>query len=166
MPDVPAPESLPTFNERLKPFAKQLGDWARERERPIDIRLCDPLDVPPEEMRDPVAHAWIRADGELPDDPILHTCVLTYASDMTLLDATVRPHGLMWCPDRKLMMASLDHCMWFHRPFRADDYLLYSMDSPSASGARGFSRGSFYTREGELVASTVQESLLRVREKS
>jgi acyl-CoA thioesterase-2 len=161
MPDVPAPESLPTFSERLKPYAKQLGDWARERERPIDIRLCDPVGVPPEELREPAAHAWIRANGKLPDDPILHTCVLTYASDMTLLDATVRPHGLLWCPDRKLMMASLDHCMWFHRPFRADAWLLYSQVTPASAGGRGLALGSIYQDDGKLVVSVAQEGLIR-----
>jgi acyl-CoA thioesterase II len=160
MPTVPPPEGLLTFNERLKPFLKELGPWA-ERERPIDIRLCDPMDRPPEEWREPFAHAWIRANGTLPDDPMLHACVLTYASDMTLLDTTVRPHGLMWSPDRKLMMASLDHCMWFHRAFRADEWLLYTQTTPASAGGRGLAMGSIYTRDGVLVVSVAQEGLIR-----
>ncbi len=160
MPQVPDPESLPTFSERLKPFREQLGDWV-DRERPIDIRICDPVGKPPSEWRAPSAQAWIRADGRLPDDPMLHACVLTYASDMTLLDTTVRPHGLVWSSDRKLMMASLDHSMWFHRPFRADEWLLYSQMTPASYGARGFAIGSIYTRAGVLVVSVAQEGLIR-----
>jgi acyl-CoA thioesterase-2 len=160
MPEVPAPETLPTFTERLKPFARELGAWA-EQERPIDIRLCDPVDTPPSQWRQPTAYAWIRTSGELPDDPMLHNCVLTYASDMTLLDTTVRPHGLVWCPDRKLMMASLDHSIWFHRPFRVDDWLLYAQATPSSAGARGLATGSIFTRSGVLVASVAQEGLIR-----
>ena len=160
MPEVPPPEKLPTFRERLRPFLKQLGPWA-ERDRPIDIRLCDPMDRPPDAWREPYAHAWLRADGRLPDDPMLHTCVLAYASDMTLLDTTLRPHGLMWSPDRKLMMASLDHVMWFHRPFRADEWLLYAQSTPASAGGRGLATGSIYTREGVLVVSVAQEGLIR-----
>ena len=160
MPDVPAPETLPTFRERAKAFLNELGAWA-ERERPIDIRLCDPLDRPPHQWREPTAYAWLRADGRLPDDPTLHACVLAYASDMTLLDTTVRPHGLVWSPERKLMMASLDHAMWFHRSFRADEWLLYAQTTPSSASGRGFATGSIYSREGVLVVSVAQEGLIR-----
>jgi len=160
MPEVPPPETLPTFNERLKPFREQLGDWV-DRERPIDIRPCDPVGTRPETWRDPVAYVWVRANGSLPDDPMLHACVLTYASDMTLLDTTVRPHGLVWSPDRKLMMASLDHSMWFHRPFRVDEWLLYAQATPASAGGRGFATGSIFTRSGVLVVSVAQEGLIR-----
>ncbi len=160
MPEVPAPEKLPTFRERVKAFVHDLGPWA-ERERPIDIRLCDPLNRPPREWREPTGYAWLRADGRLPDEPMLHACVLAYASDMTLLDTAVRPHGLMWSPDRKLMMASLDHAMWFHRPFRADEWLLYAQTTPASAGGRGFATGSVYTRDGMLVVSVAQEGLIR-----
>ena len=160
MPAAPVPEELPTFNERLKPFLEQLGEWAT-RERPIDFRLCDPPGTDPRTWRSANALAWFRTNGELPDDPMLHACVLTYASDMTLLDTTVRPHGMVWTPDRKLMMASLDHCIWFHRPFRVDDWLLYSQFTPSAAGARGLATGHIFTREGDLIASVVQEGLIR-----
>ncbi len=160
MPEVPAPETLPTFRERVKAFVHDLGPWA-ERERPIDIRLCDPLNRPPREWREPTGYAWLRADGRLPDEPTLHACVLAYASDMTLLDTAVRPHGLVWSPDRKLMMASLDHAMWFHRPFRADEWLLYAQTTPASAGGRGFATGSVYTRDGMLVVSVAQEGLIR-----
>lgn len=160
MPQVAPPESLPTFRERVRKYVQQLGPWA-ERERPIDIRLCDPTDEPPEKWTSPTAYAWIRADGALPDDPILHTCLLTYASDMTLLDTAVRPHGLVWKPDRDLMMASLDHTMWFHQPFRADEWLLYVQTTPASFGARGFTTGSIYTRDAVLVVSVAQEGLIR-----
>lgn len=160
MPDAPPPEGLPTFNERLKPFLKQLGEWAL-RERPIDFRLCDPPGTDPRTWRAPHAQAWFRTAGALPDDPLLHACILTYASDMTLLDTTVRPHGMVWTPDRKLMMASLDHCIWFHRPFRADDWLLYTQYTPSAAGARGLATGMIFQRDGTLVASVAQEGLIR-----
>ena len=103
---------------------------------------------------------WLRADGTLPDDPILHTFVLTYASDMTLLDTSPRPHGGTW-DDPTVFMASLDHAMWFHRPFRADEWLLYDQDSPTATGGRGLSRGLVFTRSGTLVATVVQEGLIR-----
>ncbi len=160
MPEVPPPESLPTFQERLRPFLQQLGAWV-ERERPIDIRICDPVDTPPSSWREPVAYAWMRADGQLPDSPMLHACVLTYASDMLLLDTTLRPHGLLWAPERNLMMASLDHAMWFHRAFRADQWLLYAQSTPASAGGRGFATGSIDTRDGVLVVSVAHEGLIR-----
>ena len=105
---------------------------------------------------------WIRATGPLPDDQALHQCILAYASDMSLLDTGLLPHGIGWL-DNKAQMASLDHAMWFHRPFRLDDWLLYVQDSPSASGARSFNRGSIYAKDGKLVASVTQEGLMRPR---
>jgi acyl-CoA thioesterase II len=104
---------------------------------------------------------WLRADGRLPDDPTLHTCVLTYASDMTLLDTALLPVGGQY-QENRLMMASLDHAMWFHRPFRSDEWLLYAQDTPSASGGRGLARGLLFTEDGTLVGSVVQEGLIRV----
>lgn len=160
MPDVPRPENLPTFQERLRPFRDQLGPWV-DRERPIDMRLCDPVGSRPESWRSPEAYVWMRADGCLPDDPMLHACVVTYASDMTLLDSTLRPHGLTWASDRKIMSASIDHAMWFHRSFRADEWMLYAQVSPSASRARGFATGRIYARDGRLVVSVAQEGLIR-----
>jgi acyl-CoA thioesterase-2 len=111
----------------------------------------------------PVQNVWFKTVGEMPDDLRLNQCLLAYASDMTLLDTCVRPHAVSWNDDR-LQMASLDHAMWFHRPFKTDDWLLYSQDSPSTSGARGLNRGMVYTRSGRLVASVAQEGLVRMHE--
>ena len=108
-------------------------------------------------------HVWIRATGPLPDDPEIHQAVLAYASDMTLLDTSLMPHG-QTVFDKSIQAASLDHALWFHRPFRADEWLLYAQDTPSASGARGFSRGSIYKQDGTLVASVAQEGLVRIAE--
>ncbi|MBA2283111.1 MAG: acyl-CoA thioesterase II [Actinomycetota bacterium] len=155
---IPAPEELPTFRERWADRAALLGEWYT-RPRPIDFRV----DWTPQERDEPLPprqHVWLRAAGLLPDDPILHACVLTYASDMTLLDTTLLPHGGTY-QENELMMASLDHAMWFHRPFEADQWLLYAQDSPSASEARGLARGLVYTQDGALVASVVQEGLIR-----
>jgi acyl-CoA thioesterase-2 len=110
---------------------------------------------------EPVQQVWFRATGVLPDDPAIHKCVLAYASDMMLLDTSLYPHGRSLF-DRDLQVASLDHALWFHRPFRADDWLLYAQESPSASGARGFTRGSVFTPDGIHVASVAQEGLIRV----
>ena len=164
MPDVPDPESLPTFEERMAPFKDELGDWY-VRPRPIDIRFVDVVpafksrgSAPPPAA---VQRVWMRADGELPDDRLLHACLLTYASDMTLLDTALLPHGLSW-NEHRLMVASLDHAMWFHRSFRTDDWLLYDQDTPSTSNSRGLARGSVFTRDGVLVASVIQEGLIRL----
>jgi acyl-CoA thioesterase-2 len=105
---------------------------------------------------------WMRADGSLGDDPLKHVCVMTYASDMTLLDSVLMAHGLSWRSDRILSVASLDHAMWFHRPFRADEWLLYVQESPASGGARGLARGELWTQDGRHVVSVVQEGLLRV----
>ncbi|MDQ3147515.1 MAG: acyl-CoA thioesterase II [Actinomycetota bacterium] len=162
MPSAPEPESLPTWAERWAPWAERMGDWYH-RPRPIDIRYVD--EVAPLERRGRPGCAgqqvWLRADGRLDDDPVLHACVVTYASDMTLLDTTLLPHGVSG-EEGRLMMASLDHAMWFHRPFRADSWLLYDQDTPSSSAGVGLGRGSIFTAEGALVASVVQEGLIRV----
>ncbi len=162
MPEVPGPEKLPTFHERLAPVREKLGDWYT-RPRPIDTRYVDdPFAGRPAGARPPRQRVWMRADGRLPDDPLLHACVVAYASDITLLDSIILPHGVSWY-DGVLMMASLDHAMWFHRPFRADDWLLYDQESPSAFGARGLARGSIFSLDGRLVVSVAQEGLVRVR---
>jgi acyl-CoA thioesterase-2 len=161
MPQVPDPEILPTWGELMAPYADQLGPWLT-RPRPIDVRHVGmPLrlapDAPP---RPPVHQMWFRADGKVPDEPLLHACLVAYASDMTLLDTIMAPHGLIWSPGAQV---SLDHAMWFHRPFRADEWLLYDQRSPTAAGARGLATGTIYTREGALAVSVVQEGLLRTR---
>ena len=111
--------------------------------------------------RKPSSQVWMRADGRLPDDPLLHVCAVTFASDMTLLDSTLLNHGLAWGTG-DVLGASLDHAMWFHRPFRADEWWLYDQESPWTGAARGLARGSIYTRDGQLAVSVVQEGLLRI----
>ncbi|MFZ6004223.1 MAG: acyl-CoA thioesterase II [Actinomycetota bacterium] len=163
MPESPRPEDLPDFKERMSPYAEAMGDWYL-RPRPIDMRHVDWNPPDRNEPLPPHQRVWLRADGRLPDDPVLHTCVLTYASDMTLLDTALLPHSGSW-QDPSLFMASLDHAMWFHRPFRADEWLLYSQDTPSASAGRGLGRGRIFTAGGALAVTVVQEGLIRVSRK-
>ncbi|MEO9137508.1 MAG: acyl-CoA thioesterase II [Jatrophihabitans sp.] len=162
LPDVPAPDSLPTLPELIE-GNPQMIEFYRRRSRPIDMRY---VDDPPWRRRGPregPGYVWMRADGNLPDDPLLHLCVLTFASDMTLLDSVLARHGLANSLNR-VSMASLDHAMWFERPFRADEWLLYSMLSPSASGGRGLASGRFFTQDGRQVCSVVQEGMVRVKD--
>jgi len=159
MPSAPDPESLPTFREQMAPFVDQIGDWVLD-DRPIDLRRVGPHRFFESAPRDPQQLVWFRADGRLPDDPLLHACVVVYTSDMTLLDTTVLPHGVQW-GQNSLMMASLDHAMWFHRPFRADEWLLYAQTSPSAHGARGLASGHIFRNDGTLVVTVMQEGLIR-----
>jgi acyl-CoA thioesterase-2 len=161
MPDVPEPESLPTLLDRVGDLAGKTGHL--QRSRPIDIRYVnDPPWVTRETGRRPARNqVWMRADGKLPDQDLLHVCVLTYASDMTLLDSPLARHGVYWNLD-KVRGASLDHALWFHRPFRADEWFLYDTFSPTASGARGLATGRFFAADGTHIATVVQEGLLRV----
>ncbi|QXJ24600.1 acyl-CoA thioesterase II [Actinomadura graeca] len=164
MPDAPAPETLPTALERLTPLFGEAGARAFTEQRPFDVRHATPLTweaAKDPSLATPETRVWLKVDGELPDDPLLHVCLMTYASDMTLLDTVLLNHGLAW-GDKRTMGASLDHAMWFHRPFRADDWLLYSQDTPFAGGARGLARGQVFTHGGELVVSVMQEGLIRV----
>ena len=162
MPEVPPPDEIPPTAERMeKLFGPSVREWYGGN--PIDIRHIGPLTF--EAERDPSLRTtrnlvWLRADGDLPDDPLLHVCLVTYASDMTLLDSVLLAHGLSWA-DGRTTGASLDHAMWFHGPFRADRWLLYAQDSPVARGALGLARGEMYTSDGELVVSVVQEGLVR-----
>jgi acyl-CoA thioesterase II len=165
MPAVPAPEQLPSELDIIRAAADRIPESARDvltQDRPIDVRPVGitPFDTAP---REPVRHMWLRAVGDMPDDVLAHQAVLAYASDYGLLATAVQPHGLS-IREPRLQAATLDHAIWFHRPCRIDDWLLYTMDSPAVAGARGFARGSVYTREGRLVASTAQEGLLRLRE--
>jgi len=165
-PKAPPPEDLVSERELRAATADRLPEAAREwflRDRPIEIRPVDPVDPFEPKKVAPRQLVWFRATGPLPANVAIQQCVLAYASDMTLLDTCVLPHGIGWFSNR-LQVASLDHAMWFHRPFRVDDWLLYAQDSPSASGARGFNRGMIYTRDGVLVASVAQEGLIRLRE--
>jgi len=156
---VPDPETLPDFRSRMAPYRHLLGEWY-ERPRPIDTRYVDAPPVARAGHPTPFQKVWLRADGTLPEDPVLHACVLTYASDMTLLDTTLLPHGISW-HDNTVQMASLDHAMWFHRPFRADDWLLYDQGTTSTSDSRGLAYGLIYTHTGELAVTVVQEGLIR-----
>lgn len=163
MPEVPTPEELPSEAEMKARFLHLVPDSVRrywERERPIELRPVDLRHFVTRDKLPPKQHVWFRASEKLPDDPRLHACVLAYASDMTLIDTALYAHG-RFIFDRDLQVASLDHALWFHRPFHADGWLLYAQDSPSAAGARGFTRGSIFTREGILVASVAQEGLIR-----
>lgn len=159
MPDAPAPEQVPTFKEEWEPFRDQLGALY-DRDLAIDVRYAKGSMTARDEPHEPHVQVWLRADGDLGDDPVLHTCLFTYASDLTLLNTATLPHS-PGAFDGSVQMASLDHAMWFHRPFRMDDWLLYDQRSPSVSGARGLATGSVFTRAGELVVSVVQEGLIR-----
>jgi acyl-CoA thioesterase-2 len=166
MPDVPPPESLPSAKELMTGVMANLPENMRaywRREHPIDVRIVDASRYASRKPQTPAQAIWLRANGRLPDSPHLHQAILAYASDFTLLDTALIAHGKVLF-DSDIQLASLDHAMWFHRPFRADDWLLYVQDSPSASGARGYCRGAIYDRHGRLVASTVQEGLMRPRE--
>ncbi|HZQ27029.1 MAG TPA: acyl-CoA thioesterase II [Acidimicrobiales bacterium] len=163
MPPAPDPESLPTFHERMAPWKDMLGEWY-ERPRPIDLRHVHDPPFVGTGPREPHLQQWIRTDGTLPDDPLLHACVVAYASDMTLLDSILVAHELSW-QEQTVQGASLDHAMWFHRPFRADEWLLYDQESPSAHGARGLASGRIFTRGGTLVVSVMQEGLIRRRDR-
>ena len=166
MPEVPPPEELPRELDLIRGMADRIPEPLRAvytQDRPIDFRPVSPVDPFQPERRAPAKHVWFRADGEVPGDTLAHQATLAYASDYGLLGTALLPHGLSF-QMRKLQAATLDHALWLHRPFRADEWLLYSTDAPSASGARGFTRGSIFTRDGRLVASTAQEGLLRVRE--
>ncbi len=165
MPDVPTPEELTdelalrlAQADRIpKPFHEV---WLRQP--PIQIRAVSPRELFDPAPREPVSNMWFRVAEPIGDDYALHQCMLAYASDMALLSTSILPHAIQMF-DPKLQMASLDHALWFHDRFRADEWLLYSTDSPRAGGARGFNRGSIFTRDGRLVASAAQEGLIRVR---
>jgi acyl-CoA thioesterase-2 len=164
-PDVVGPEELLSEHD----LAVQLGDRLPERLRPTATRMR-PIELRPVAPRNPLRptpmpplrHVWLRAIDTLPDDPALHAYLLAYASDFSLLGTSLDPHGVSWLSPG-MQMASLDHAMWFHRPFRMDDWLLYAIESPSASGALGLVRGQFFDRAGRLVASVAQEGLIRLR---
>jgi len=163
MPDVPPPEDLPSEEELLAHMLSNMPKEVRhywERERPIELRPVDLSRFFCREKLEPKQYLWIKTNGRLPGNFRLHQCALAYASDFSLLDTALIAHGRVLF-DPRLMLASLDHALWFHRPFRADEWLLYAQDSPSAQAGRGFCRGSIFSRDGRLVASTAQEGLIR-----
>ncbi|MBL6853742.1 MAG: acyl-CoA thioesterase II [Alphaproteobacteria bacterium] len=165
MPKVPPPEQLVDEHEARKKWMENAPEDAKawmSKPRPIEMRPVILDDWMNRKPREPFDNVWIRATGPVPDNVIVQQSVMAYASDMSLLDTALLPHGRSW--QSPIQMASLDHAMWFHHPFKMDDWLLYAQDSPSGSGARGFNRGALYTRDGKLVASVVQEGLMRPRE--
>jgi acyl-CoA thioesterase-2 len=163
MPEVPGPEALTSELEQRRAVSDRMRPEDRTwllAPRAVEVRQVAPVplfDPPP---GPPVARTWLRAVGVLPDDPLLHAAVLAYASDTTLLDIACHPHGLAWF-DSRMEQASLDHALWFHRPFRADDWLLHDQVAPVAAGGRALARGSVFTRDGRLVASVAQEGVSR-----
>jgi acyl-CoA thioesterase-2 len=165
-PDVPAPDELPDESAFLARYGDMMPEPVRryfQRERPIEMRPVDAgRYVARGRQDDPVQKVWVRTSGPLPDDPAIHRAALAYLSDMTLLDTSLIAHGRsVFHPE--IQAASLDHALWLHRPFRADEWMLYVQDSPNAFGALGFSRGALYSSKGELIASVAQEGLIRLR---
>jgi acyl-CoA thioesterase-2 len=168
MPQIPGPDGLPSELALWQKYAQHLPATARARalaDRPIELRPLDPIDPFAPAKSAPDQAVWVRAADTLPDDPALHRYLLAYCSDFSFVTTALRPHARTWV-DPGMQVASLDHAMWFHRPFRLDDWLLHVMHSSTASGARGFVRGSVFSRDGRLVASTAQEGLIRVRTKT
>jgi acyl-CoA thioesterase-2 len=154
------PESLPDFRTLMAPYADQMGDWY-DRPRPIDLRYVDGDPMSRKGVASTGQRVWLRAAGELPEDAVLHACILTYASDMTLLDTTLLPFGMSW-DTPGVQMASVDHAMWFHRPFSANEWMLYDQVALSTSSALGLAGGAIYAADGRLVVTVVQEGLARM----
>jgi acyl-CoA thioesterase II len=168
MPDAPDPESLPTAEEMLPGYADRLlapevVELMLQARAGVDLRYVErPPYATVGEPREPRSQVWFRTDGKLADDPLLHVCLATYVSDMTLLDSILLAHGRGGWVTGDIVGASLDHAMWFHRPFRADEWLLYDQQSPSSSGGRGLGQARIYTQDGRLAISVIQEGLMRV----
>ncbi|MCC6077561.1 acyl-CoA thioesterase II [Pseudomonas sp. GCM10022188] len=165
MPDVPGPEELLCEQEISQAVGFEQPEGMRERvqfDMPIEIRPVDPSDVGHPQARAPLKYLWVRAAGALPNNPALHKYLMAYASDFGLLTTALLPHGVSFW-QRNMQIASLDHSLWFHRNVRADEWLLFALDSPWAGNGRGFTRGNIFNRAGELVASVVQEGLIRQR---
>lgn len=165
MPAVPPPEEVPTEQERMKPFVEHFPEFMRERvlaEHPIEIRTIGEPDPSLRGTHPPQRQVWFKTVHPVADTPVLHQALLAYASDFSFITTALKPHGKTWI-SRGMQVASIDHAVWFHAPFRADEWLLHVMDSPRASGARGLVRGQIFSRDGRLVASTSQEGLIRHR---
>lgn len=165
MPEVPAPESLKSESEIANSMAHLIPESVREKftcEKPLEMRPVTFHNPLMGKVEEPIRNVWFKANGEMPDDPRIHQYLLGYASDFNFLPTALQPHGKGFL-EPGMQVATIDHSMWFHRPFRLDDWLLYAVESTSASGARGFVRGQFYNRAGELIASTVQEGVIRQR---
>ena len=164
MPQVPGPDGLPDVRDMPPDVLAKVPDKMRRfvtHERPFEFRPVEPIHVIAPPRAAPVRHIWIKTSDALPDNADLHRNVLAYVSDYQLVSTSTLPHGIHFA-EGNVQLASLDHAMWFHRPFRIDDWLLYAMESPNASGGRGLAMGRFFTRDGRLVASTAQEGVVRV----
>ena len=166
MPDVPPPEECMSSQDMRAQYLDDIPEEFKNRmtqSQPIEMRFTEPFnEFKPGKMA-PTQSVWIKTADTMPSDIRVNQCLLAYASDMTLIDTAARPHGIGWT-EGNFQMASLDHAMWFHRPFKTDEWLLYTQDSPFSGGARGLARGAFYTRSGELIASVAQEGLMRLHE--
>jgi len=165
MPVTAPPEQLQSINDFLGNLSERAPDKFRltaSLYAPFEMKPVEPVDLANPKKREPIRHLWLKATDKLPDDPVIHHILMAYVSDFSLLDTNLLPHGLHVL-DSNIQIASIDHAMWFHRDFRIDDWLLYACEGVSTSGARGVARGRFFTREGVLVASTMQEGLLRFR---
>ncbi|WP_426414912.1 acyl-CoA thioesterase II [Aestuariirhabdus sp. LZHN29] len=165
MPEVGGPENVPSKTDIYRQHQKMIPEALREKmvcEKPIEVRPINPQNLVDPKVMDPQSNVWCRTVGKMPDDLRIHKYLLAYASDFDFLPVSLNPHGEnFWMPH--MQVATIDHAMWFHRPFRFDEWLLYVIDSPSASGARGLVRGQYFNQQGELVASTIQEGLIRNR---
>lgn len=162
-PSVPGPEGILSELQQIRNVEDKVPDAIRDKltaDRPIEIRVVDPVDYFAPHKRPPLKYSWFKASAKLPDDPLIHTAMLAYASDFGLATTSLLPHGVTFF-DPQVQVASLDHAMWFHRSFRLDEWLLYVKDSPSAAAGRGFNRGQIFTQDGILVASVAQEGLIR-----
>ncbi len=166
MPDVPPPEGLLSESEIAQKLAHMLPEKVREKfigDKPLEIRPVEFHNPLKGSVEEPQRQVWIRANGSVPEDFRVHQYLLGYASDFNFLPVALQPHGVGFL-EQGMQVATIDHSMWFHRPFNMNEWLLYSVESTSASGARGFVRGEFYTRDGVLVATTVQEGVMRKRD--
>jgi acyl-CoA thioesterase II len=165
MPNVPLPEELRSSLEFYQENAEHIPEVIRNKfigEMPIEIRPVTFHNPFKPKAMEPVKHIWFKANGEMPDDQRIHNYLLAYASDFEFLPTALQPHGVSFMQPN-MQVATIDHAMWFHRPFRMDDWILYSIDSPSASNGCGLVRGQFFDRQGNLVASTIQEGVMRQR---
>jgi acyl-CoA thioesterase-2 len=163
MPDVKGPEGILSQLELSRMFKDQFPDSVRDiftADKPIEMRDPNPINIFAPKKEAPIKHVWMKADAELTGDLMQHACVLTYATDFNLIGASMMPHGVSFY-QKDMQVASLDHSVWFHRPVKMDEWLLYSIDSPSASSSRGFCRGQVFNQKGEMVASVAQEGLIR-----
>jgi len=165
-PDVRGPADCISERELHEKYASDIPEEFQgriERPRPIEMRFVEPINEYNPAPMEPEQHVWIKTVDSMPDDIRLNQCLLAYASDMTLIDTSYRPHAVSW-GNANFQVASLDHAMWFHKPFRTDEWLLYQQDSPFSGGARGFSRGTIFDASGDLVASVAQEGLIRLHQ--